>query len=89
MEFQKKKKTRWKSLLLKKEIQKKKKISKFLCYYIESKQKRQAQKKNIKRVYGKAWEPGLGHGRRPFYFYFIFIFLPLLSWLFYIYVLGD
>lgn len=50
----------------------KKKISKFLCYYIESKQKRQAQKKNIKRVYGKAWEPGLGHGRRPFYFYFFY-----------------
>lgn len=72
MEFKKKKKNTMEKFTFKKRDPKKKKISKFLCYYIESKQKRQAQKKNIKRVYGKAWEPGLGHGRRPFYFYFFY-----------------
>lgn len=50
----KKKKNTMEKFTFKKRDPKKKKISKFLCYYIESKQKRQAQKKNIKRVYGKA-----------------------------------
>lgn len=54
MGFQKKKKNTMEKFTFKKRDPKKKKISKFLCYYIESKQKRQAQKKNIKRVYGKA-----------------------------------